>query len=248
MDWTPIDIGSGPNTGDGEILGRNVWQRVNGNFAAAEQSLQGVIYQDNLGDIGFPPVINQQGAIEALVSHRLNTPANLAAEVLADGEIAVEREGTLQGLRIGDGVTAGGKRIASRQTFAVSPIAFQYTTFTTVVEVPWTPGGQGFLYGRLRFSNSTGDTVQWRILGTGTQRRICVVTNKSGSPATTDLSFLGTIASGVIQHSANMESVIVPSVIDFATTGAPLILEIRKASHTSGNATLNECEIIFEPI
>lgn len=69
-------------------------------------------YLTNIGEIGHPPQINGDGAIEAIVSHRIDTLANLQAlGALPEGEIVVvvNGSGVPIGFRVGDAAeTAGG--------------------------------------------------------------------------------------------------------------------------------------------
>ncbi|WP_146413081.1 hypothetical protein [Crateriforma conspicua] len=65
----------------------------------------------------------QDGAIGGVVQHRQLTPAELATEVLLDGEIAVGLDGNGEPsiLRMGDGATTGGAVVGTTHEVSVNP-------------------------------------------------------------------------------------------------------------------------------
>jgi hypothetical protein len=73
-------------------------------------------YLNNIGQVGHPPQINPQGAIEAIVAHRSGTLAELQAlGALPQDEIVIVKDaGVPVGFRVGDAAeTPGGKIILS---------------------------------------------------------------------------------------------------------------------------------------
>lgn len=68
-----------------------------------------IVYQDNLGEIGYPPLINADGSIEAILSVRELDEDDPSDLVFLQNEIVISKSNdTPIGFRVGDGVTPNG--------------------------------------------------------------------------------------------------------------------------------------------
>lgn len=98
--------------------------------------LDGDGYLTNIGEIGHPPQINEDGAIEAIVAHRIDTLANLQAiGVLPEGEIVIEVDGSgvPVNIRIGDAAeTSGGFPISGYTKVTSVNVDLTASSLTTV--------------------------------------------------------------------------------------------------------------------
>lgn len=90
---------------------------------------------------GGPPIINDEGVVPARVSVLVLTTDELSTFVPDDGEIVkeVDGNGNLIGLRIGDGVTAGGNPVGERwevETNQTQQLFNQPVSDVTIFETP----------------------------------------------------------------------------------------------------------------
>ena len=96
-----------------------------------------IVYVDELGNIGSAPEINGDGAIEAIVSHRIGTQAQLITiGILPVGEVVIEVDGSgvPVGLRAGDvGETLGGYPVgAAVNRVSVTSLTLSSESFVAI--------------------------------------------------------------------------------------------------------------------
>lgn len=133
----PINVGVTPNDGTGEPVGRALWQKINANFVNLDSRFGGVVYQQNLGEIGYPPEINSEGAIEAILSVREVDEDNPPNVVLLPNEIALNKKnGTVTGLRTGDGVTPNGINLPSSSMIRHKYSSVSLPSSKLILEIP----------------------------------------------------------------------------------------------------------------
>lgn len=122
-------------------------------------------YLSNIGEIGHPPQINGDGAIEAIVAHRADTLANLQAlGPLPEGEIVIVKNGSGVpiGFRVGDEAeTAGGYPIdGTLQRVQVDNVTLDSTSFVLIPGMSLALPANSLLEisGSLRFGTQSGTT------------------------------------------------------------------------------------------
>ena len=128
-------------------------------------------YLSNIGEVGHPPQINGDGAIEAIVAHRADTLANLQAlGPLPEGEIVVVKDGSGVpiGFRVGDEAeTNGGYPItASLQRVQVTGLTLSSTSYVLVpgLTIALPANSLLELSGALRFGATSGLSYNFLIL------------------------------------------------------------------------------------
>ncbi len=128
-------------------------------------------YLSKIGENGHPPQINNDGAIEAIVSHRIDTLENLQAlGPLPEGEIVIVKDGSGVpiGLRVGDEAeTDGGHPIDNSITKVnVSNFSLTSSSFTLLPGLTITLPSNSLLElsGCLRFGATAGLSYTFLIL------------------------------------------------------------------------------------
>jgi hypothetical protein len=237
-----INIGEAPNDNTGDPL-RFAGQKINKNFDDINNDF---LKKDALGSPGGAPLINEDGAIEALVHHRIDTPGNLSTILLGDGELAIERDGDYNAIRIGDGSKVGGRRVAGSLLFQWNDIVTTATSWTNLFTIPAYAGPFVLISGRIRINNPTLDIFRVQMPGITSGYRPFLIVRKQiegvwGSPQMEELGGIG-----VIGHNETMELVFASPVIAIDTDG--LNFRYQRAANTNGNVTIVGGSIVVTPL
>lgn len=201
-------------------------------------------YLTNIGEIGHPPQINGDGAIEAIVSHRIDTVANLQAlGALPEGEIAVVVNGSDVpiGFRVGDTAeTAGGYPIATGvEIVTVESLTLTSTSLITIPGLSITLPANSLLEvsGALRFG--TGSSLDYTF--NFATPALGVLGVRDGS--TTSQNVTGT----AITMTGTGGAILLPPTIMKTTTEWPFLVQYQKISGAS-DKVLTRADLVYRVI
>jgi len=197
----------------------------------------------NIGEIGHPPQINSEGAIEAIVAHRGDTLANLQAlGPLPEGEIVIVKNGSGVpiGFRVGDAAeTAGGYPIdGTLVRTQVENVTLDSLSFVLIPGMTLSLPANSLLEisGTLRWNTAAGTTysVTWSVPEAVTM----FVRDGAGAP---------TLNGGAMTLTGTGGSVILPPTIVKTTIAWNLEIFYQKISGTP-NKVLTRGDLMYRVI